>query len=233
MLMLATLGSSDTLETLWIWLNGIDPQVALLLVFILLFLAGCGLPMPEDIPLVFTGILIGLPSTQSLYGGWIPAMLVASVVCYTSILTGDVVAYTLGRRYGHAISRVPPFKWAMSKKRIDRLDRWFVRFGNWTVFFGRMVAGIRFVTFVMAGMARMPLHKFIAFDTLGAVVTVPAWICLGYILGTHFQRIAEWMSMVSTTTWIVLASVVLVFVGYRWVRRARRTRKNSRDIEEF
>jgi len=224
MFTLASLVSHESLEQLWTALNAIDPQYALLVVFLLLFLAGCGLPLPEDIPLTFTGILLGLPVTQRLYGGLVTSAIVIGAVCYTAIITGDLVAYWLGKRYGRTISRYPPFKWAMPEYRLKRLDRWFERFGNWTVFFGRMVAGIRFVTFAVAGMAHMRLSRFIFYDSLAALVTVPAWILLGYVVGTHFQQILEWMSRVSTTTWILVGAGIVGFLIWRYLRRRRKGR---------
>ena len=229
MFMFATLISPDSLESIWLALNAIDPQYALLVVFFLLFLAGCGLPLPEDIPLTFTGILLGLPAMQARYGGLVSATVVVGVVCYTSIITGDLVAHWLGRRYGRSISKYPPFRWAMPEHRIQRLHRWFDRFGNATVFFGRMVAGIRFVTFVVAGMAGMPVSRFIFWDSLAALITVPAWIILGYVVGTHFQQIVEWMSTVSTTTWIVVGTLIVAFFIFRLVTGRRRRKARAVD----
>ncbi len=227
MLTLASLVSSESLEGLWLWINAIDPQYALLLVFVLLFLAGCGLPLPEDIPLTFTGILLGLPRTQATYGGHYPAIIIIGLICYTAIITGDLVAYFLGYRFGSTLAKYPPFKWAMPGHRIRRLQRWFAKFGNATVFFGRMVAGIRFVTFGMAGMARMPGGTFIMYDSIAALVTVPAWIVLGYMVGTHFQKIVDWMGRVSTTTWIALGVAIVLFIVYRLVRNRQRKKEEA------
>jgi len=217
--------TAESLEQIWQFINGIDPQYALLAIFVLLFLAGCGLPLPEDIPLTFSGILLGFGPMQSAYGGVVNSAILVGAVCYTSIITGDLVAYHLGKKYGRTLTRYRPFKWAMPERRIARLDRWFARFGSWTVFLGRMVAGIRFVTFVMAGMARMPLREFVLFDSLAALVTVPAWIILGYVLGTHFKQIVEWMSTLSTTTWILLGCLLVFFIIYRLCRRRVKNRR--------
>jgi membrane protein DedA with SNARE-associated domain len=222
MFTLASLVTTENLESLWLSLNAMDPVVALSIVFVLLFLAGCGLPMPEDIPLTFSGILLGLPRTQETFGGLWGAVAVVGILCYSSIILGDLVAYWLGKRYGRTISKYPPFRWAMPVHRIERLDRWFAKFGSWTVFFGRMVAGIRFVTFAMAGMTKMPLRKFILMDSVAALITVPAWIILGYVVGTHFEQIIEWMSTVSTTTWIILATALALFFLYKLLRRKRK-----------
>ncbi|MBM4353389.1 MAG: hypothetical protein FJ109_06265 [Deltaproteobacteria bacterium] len=67
MFLCASIFSPESLASLWQSLNSIDPLWALLVVFLVLFLAGCGLPLPEDIPLTFAGILLGLPATQERF----------------------------------------------------------------------------------------------------------------------------------------------------------------------
>jgi len=226
MFVCASIFSPESLANLWQALNSIDPYWALAVVFAVLFLAGCGLPLPEDIPLTFTGILLGLPGTQEAFGGLAGAIGAVVVICYTSILSGDLVAWKLGRRFGRTLTRYVPFRWFLPENRIHRVESWFQRFGNWTVFFGRMVAGIRFVTFVIAGMARMPASRFILFDSLGALVTVPVWLVLGYVLGTHFDQIVQWMSRISTTTWLVLGALAVLIVLWRLAHKGHRATEN-------
>lgn len=227
MLRFAALFGPETLEQLWQAFNTVDPQVALLIVFVFLFLAGCGLPVPEDIPLTFTGILLSLPVVQHEFGSLAAAIAVVALVCYASILSGDLVAYHLGRKYGRSLALHRPFKWLMPAHRVERLDRWFVKFGNWTVFLGRMMAGVRFVTFVLAGMTRMPRSRFIIYDSLAALVTVPAWLTLGYVLGAHFHDIVKWISRIHRTTWIAVGALLVLILTYRFYRRRLKKRDSA------
>jgi membrane protein DedA with SNARE-associated domain len=227
---LAALFTAQDMERWWAVIENVDPVFALIAVFVLLFLAGCGLPVPEDIPLIFTGILLGLPGVHAAYGGKAEALAIVAVACYSAILTGDLVAYHIGRKWGLSVAVYPPFKWALSERRVERLQSWYHRFGSWTVFFGRMVAGIRFVSFVCAGMARMSRTKFILFDSLAALVTVPFWIVVGYVLGTHFRDIAVWMSRVSRTTWLLVGLLILVLFGNWLYRRLRRRKVEHRNV---
>lgn len=227
--MLAALVTPEMLQGWWDALQGINPFWALGIVWVLLFAAGAGLPLPEDIPLTFTGILLGLPSVDAYFGGFIPAVALVGFVCYTSILMGDLIAYYLGKRFGRGLALVPPFKWFLTEKRLHKLDGWFLRFGNWTVFWGRMVAGVRFVTFFMAGTTRMPVGKFILFDSLAALITVPVWITLGILLGAHFGEILDWMSRLNTGVWIVVGVAVAAFVAWRIVSKRRRAAQEKAE----
>ena len=149
------------------------------------------------------------------------------MLIYISIIAGDLIAYSMGRRFGKDIATWPGLRRALSPERRARLERWFARYGNWAVFLGRMMAGVRFVTFVSAGIARMPVHRFVVFDSLASLVTVPAWIFLGYIIGTHFDRLMVWMSRINTTTWIVAATGIGSFFVVRTILNRRKERKRT------
>ena len=71
--------------------------------FGLLFACGLGFPLPEDIPLLLAGYFVAqVPGTPGkMY------LLPAAIVAWTGILAGDSVLYSLGRRYGLNITRVP------------------------------------------------------------------------------------------------------------------------------
>jgi len=216
---LAALITPEMLEGWWASLQSINPFWALGVVWVLLLLAGAGLPLSEDIPLTFTGILLGMPSVDDHFGGFWPAVAIVGFVCYTSIIAGDLIAYYLGRRYGRGLTGVRPFKWFLTRKRLEKLDGWFKRFGNWTVFWGRMVAGVRFVTFFMAGTTRMPVSKFILFDSLAALVTVPIWITLGIVLGAHFEEILAWMGRLNTGVWVAVGALAVALIAWKIFRR--------------
>ncbi len=216
----------EDLKSLWATISTLDPVYTLAVISAVLFFSGAGVPIPEDLPLTFTGILLSLPQTVDRFGGPAPSIITIGLITYAAILSGDLIAYTLGRRFGNDIATWPLLRLALSTKRRARLERWFARYGNWAVFLGRMVAGVRFVTFVSAGIAKMPVHRFVLFDSLASLVTVPAWIFLGYMIGTHFDQLLVWMSRVNATTWLVLGIGVVAFFVVRGIMRRRRKSRN-------
>ncbi len=223
----AALFGREDLESIWAYINTLDTGLTVAAIVGVLFVSGAGLPMPEDIPLTFTGILLSLPQTSEYFGGFVPALLAIGALIYLSIICGDLIAYSLGRRFGSDIANWPFLRRALSPKRRARLERWFAKYGNWAVFLGRMMAGVRFVTFVSAGIARMPVHRFVVFDSLASLVTVPAWIFLGYVIGTHFDQLMVWMSRVNTTTWIVAATGIIAFFVVRKVLKRRKEQRQA------
>jgi membrane protein DedA with SNARE-associated domain len=206
------------LDWAWEWVSGMNPHYAFAGVFLLLLAAGCGLPLPEDIPLTFAGILLSIPSVTAVYGGFPETAAMVGIGAWVSILGGDLIAYWYGYRFGDHIAELPVFKHILTPAKRRRLDRWFHRFGNWTVFLGRMMAGVRIVTFITAGIARMNLGRFILFDSLGALITVPLWLTLGHVIGSNFDTILIWISRINRTTWGVVLLLLLVLLLVRRLR---------------
>src|SRR3977135_1951389 len=78
--------------------------------------------------------------------------------CITGAIAGDAISFWLGQRYGDLIGRVWPFR-----DRPELLIRgfaFFERHGGKSVFIGRFLGPLRAVIPLIAGVARMPSHRF-------------------------------------------------------------------------
>jgi membrane protein DedA with SNARE-associated domain len=146
------------------------------LILIVLFLSGVGLPLPEDIPLTLAGFTI-MKQARDVF---IPThFAVAFLILAIPILGGDIIAYSLGRRYGLGLTeRFHILRRVLTEARLRRVQHWFDRYHAFAVFMGRQVAGVRFVTFFTAGSMRVPFRRFVLFDFLGCLVSVPVWMTL-------------------------------------------------------
>lgn len=109
-------------------------------VFIALILAPLGLPLPEDLTLLLAGVLIGQGHASAIS---------TFFVGYFGILCADSIAWTYGRRFGlHPtgfISRL------VGPSDVERIERFYRRWGAWTIVIARMVPGTRIPAFFFAG----------------------------------------------------------------------------------
>jgi membrane protein DedA with SNARE-associated domain len=201
------------------------------LIFGVLVLTGFGLPTPEDIWLTLAGFSAYKQGGDSFI--WYYFVL-AFFGCTTANLIGDSVAWFMGRRWGFGIrDRVKIMRTMLTEARMRRVQGWFDNYGNWTVFLGRQLAGVRFVTFFSAGTMRMPWLKFILFDFLGCFVSIPVWFALGALAAIYGQ---EWLEVASRyagggliTAALIAIAIFLIVVKVRSIKRARR---DARQIEE-
>ncbi|MCA8911223.1 MAG: DedA family protein [Planctomycetes bacterium] len=199
-------------------------------VLFVLVLTGIGLPTPEDIWLTLAGFSAYKQAGDEFVWYYFVG---AFLACSVSILIGDTGAWFMGRKLGFGIrDRFKFMRRILTEKRMRKVQGWFDNYGNWTVFLGRQVAGVRFVTFFSAGTMRMSLPRFLLFDFLGCLVSVPIWLTLG-ALASNYGR--EWLERASKSVgggmMIVAVVAIAVFVIVIKIRSARRAKKDAEDIE--
>ena len=200
-----------------------------LMIFGILVMTGLGLPLPEDIWMSLAGFTAFTQGDNQFVLG---LFVMGFFVCSGAAVLGDIGAYSMGRRYGFGIrDRFKFLRRLLSEKRLHRVQGWFQNYGAAAVFLGRQVAGVRFVTFFTAGTMRMGLAKFMLWDFLGCLVSVPVWMTLG-ALAAKFGK--PWMETKSkTVVWAVLLGVLAVVLVFLIVARVRQARREAAGEPEF
>jgi membrane-associated protein len=118
-------------------------------------------------------------------------------------IAGDQAGYMIGKAVGR--------KWFREDARILKLSHlesaegFFTRYGGRALVLARFVPIVRTYTPLVAGAARYPYRKFLAWNVLGAVSWAVSVTLLGVWLG-HVEFIAKNIDVLSVV--IVLASVV-------------------------
>jgi membrane protein DedA with SNARE-associated domain len=170
------------MDKLFVFLTTSTGMVAYGAVFAVLVACGVGLPLPEDIPLVAAGYL-SWQGTMQL----VPAFFVS----LAGVLIGDSIIYVIGRHIGPRVFEHKTILRFYKRERLEKARQRFAKYGDKTVFFGRFVAGIRAVVFFMAGALGMSYPRFILWDGIAAVLSIPIWIGLGYWAGHQFGNEIE------------------------------------------
>src|SRR5688572_5633011 len=131
-------------------------------------------------------------------------------------LVGALVGYAIGAWGGRPLLD----RWGryvgIGAEDLDRADAWFVRWGSWAVFLGRMVPLVRTFVSYPAGIARMPLGKFIVFSTLGSLIWNVALIVAGFVVGENYEQIAAALKPYEYVIYAVVFLVVAYFVARWW-----------------
>ncbi len=176
--------------------------------FSVLFLCGLGLPLPEEVTLIASGMAVG----------WAQAdFVVASAVCVLGILAGDMVVFGLGRWFGQPLLATRFMRFVLPQKRQDRVSRFFRHHGSKTVFFARFFAGLRIGVYFYAGQHGMKLWRFLAFDLAGALISGPTSIWVGKFAASQIadpheaSRFAARM-LHRGQSWIYMAVGLLIVV---------------------
>lgn len=203
------------MEELLALLSGHSETLLYAALFLILVLCGVGLPLPEDIPLITAGFLafekvLDLPT--------------ALVVALLAILVGDSLIFFIGRKWGLSLLSHRLVRSILPEERLTRVQRYFERYGDRTVFFARFVVGLRAATFWAAGTLNVSYGRFILFDGLAALLSVPAFVLLGWYFGDDIERAMRLLDRIE----IVLLIVALVAIGsfVYWEIKRRRHKLN-------
>jgi membrane protein DedA with SNARE-associated domain len=171
-------------------------------------------PLPEDIPLISGGWLVGKE-------GSLPLMVATGLV---GILVGDSIIFRAGQTWGERLldTRIGRH---IPGERVQRTIYAFERHGPKFIMSARFVPGLRAVTYFVAGLTGVPYWKFLTFDALAACVSAPAWVYLGWWARRHRMLAQVWQWSAQTqlaTLGVITGAAVISLVVANLRRRARR-----------
>src|SRR5688572_6324451 len=117
-----------------------------------LILTGCGMPIPEEVPIVLAGVL------SSKEDGLDPWM--AYAACLTGALVGDAVMYAIGYHWGHGLLKEhPKFAHILHAEREERFERAIQNHGLKVLLVARFLVGVRGPVYLAAGVARISFRR--------------------------------------------------------------------------
>ncbi len=175
-------------------------------IFFALVVAGFGVPLPEELTILVSGYLTAVNYLD-------PA--VTLLACYTGVLAGDIVTYCIGRFGASYLLESKFARWLISPKKLEQIQYYYRGYGPIYLLGARQVAGLRFPSFFTAGMVRMDFFKFILFDGLAALVSVPGIFLIAYYFGPRLRDALNFVLDLRETTLVVGVTLLLVFsVGF-------------------
>jgi membrane protein DedA with SNARE-associated domain len=153
------------------------------------------------------------PLTQTPWN-FVIALLVATLGAVLGSLAGYLIGAWGGRplldRYGRYVHIKPDD--------LDRADAWFARYGDWAVFFGRLVPLVRALINYPAGVARMPVGRFLLFSALGSLPWNAALLLGGVLLGENYRRLYDTVKPYEYLIYVIVL-IGFAYIVYRWLSR--------------
>lgn len=186
-------------------------------IFALMAISSACIPIPSEVVMLFAGFAVADPTQSASHHqmtliGVILAGLLGTMV-------GSWIAYGVGRGGRLELLERHGARFHMGPAQIERADRWFQRYGEPTVLFGRLIPLVRAFVSLPAGVAKMRFARFTALSLIGATPWVVALALAGHALGGDWTSVRKWFEYVDYAV-IVLA---VVGVAYAVVRRRGRS----------
>lgn len=201
------------IDTIVEWFIGIAGRLDYFGVFFLMVVESSFIPFPSELVIppaaflaargemsIFLVILFG--TLGSLVGAWVNYFL--------ALFLGKPVVYALVRR-----------KWAkwflLSEAKLERAERYFLKYGVVSTFVGRLLPVIRQLISLPAGFVKMNFGIFSLFTFLGAGIWITVLALLGYFFGLN----ENFHAYVYVKLGLAGCGVVFIFVAW-FVRRRRK-----------
>ena len=186
-------------------------------VFVVLLLGSLGVPIPEEMPIIAAAVL----SHEGIVRWWL-----ALPICLLGVLSGDIVLYWVGRRWGEQVLAWRLIRLVLSPARAQWLNAAYRRHALKTVVTARHIMGLRAAAFLTAGSAGVPFWKFLLADAGAALLGVPLAFGLAYFFTDQIKaimadvhRAERWLGLAG-----LLALATMLGVGvWRWHRRVGAT----------
>jgi membrane protein DedA with SNARE-associated domain len=188
----------------------------------LITLNSSGIPIPSELIMPFSGYLV--------YLGRFNLFLVATAGAVGCNL-GSAIAYWIGARGGRPlVMRYGRFV-LMSPHDLDRMSRFFDRYGSIAILVGRMLPVVQTFVAFPAGIARMPRLRFHIYTSVGSLIWYSCLAWAGMKLGEAWHtdpRLKEIFHRFHLAVEIALVAALVWFIWSHLLRKRRSTEPEDR-----
>jgi membrane protein DedA with SNARE-associated domain len=183
------------------------------------------LPAASELTMLYAGALAAgafAHSHVTAFGHGINGHAKAYVAIVVAGIAGNVVGALLGwslGRFAEAGLERRGRLFHVTPVRLARAHRWFERFGRVAVPVGFMTPGIRSFVAIPAGIARMPLVRFLVLALIGIAVFCFGLAGIGWAVGSSYGSVRRYVDYVAIAALVVF---VVWLIG-RWRASSRLT----------
>jgi membrane protein DedA with SNARE-associated domain len=182
-------------------------------VFALMAIGSACIPIPSEVVMLFAGFAVADPGQSASHHHMTMVGIVLAGLHGTMV--GSWITYGIGRGGRLELLERHGSKLHIGGDQISRAERWFERFGEPVVFFGRMVPLIRAFVSLPAGVARMPFWRFSVLSFLGSIPWVLALAFAGHALGSDWTTVRKGFQYVD----YLILLLILAGIAYAIVLR--------------
>lgn len=139
--------------------------------------------IPSEIVLSYAGFLVAQNEINFI------GAVVAGTIGGT---LAQIFLYWLGYYGGRPIVEKYGKYLLIKKSHLDKSEEWFQRYGVGVIFSARFIPVVRHAISIPAGLAKMPLGRFVMYTVLAIIPWSIFFIYLGEQLGTNWRHIKEY-----------------------------------------
>jgi len=140
-------------------------------------------------------------------------------------LLADSIWYYVGRQRGNRILKLLCRISLEPDSCVRRTEDVFLKHGTRGIILAKFLPGLGTVMPPLAGMYRVDLRRFLAFDGLGALLYVGCFLVLGLLFRNQLHQVAEWLDRLGRGALVLLVSLLVAYIAFKFIKRQRALRK--------
>jgi membrane protein DedA with SNARE-associated domain len=197
------------------FLNGLYGAVGYVGVMLAMAIESAMVPLPSELVLPYAGFLVFDPNaieplTHARWDFWIVV-----IVATLGNTLGSIVGYYIGAWGGRPFLERYGKYLLIREHELELADRFFQKYGPATAFFSRLMPIVRTFISFPAGVARMPIGKFILYSTLGALPWSILLVWAGQQLGANWVEIRHMLQPYDLAIAVIGVALVAGFIWWR------------------
>ncbi len=172
-------------------------------IFLLLIIIAI-IPIPEELVLILVGYFAGYGFAE------FDKILVIGVI---GVLIGDNLLFLISKHSSYYINKVK----TLMPKKFAKYEKHMKKHMGKTIFLLRFVVGLRFLSPVIAGSAKVNNFKFFLFDFFAVIIFVPVFLYLGYNFSAVISIIINKILLIKNFTigMVLVASIFIIKPLYK------------------
>jgi membrane protein DedA with SNARE-associated domain len=191
------------------WIMQVISSTGYVGIVFLMFAENVFPPIPSEVIVPLAGFMVS--KGELSFVGVVIAGTLGSVL-------GSLPFYYMGRKIEEKRLRRLTQKYGrwltISEDDIDSAKVWFDKYGGWTVFFCRLIPGIRSLISLPAGIEQMNAISFILWSTAGMALWTTILTTAGYLLRSNFEKVEDYLDPI---VYIIIGALIVAYI-YRIIR---------------
>ncbi len=183
-----------------------NQEVALPCMVLMILAASVGFPVSIDVMLIIVACL-----AADMDPGQITILLGAFAL---SCVASASIAYWIGRFGGTKFRRFAPL--------IEKMQKYYDRFGIWTVFFVRFVPfGARNIVYYTSGMSKLSYVKFLCADLAACAIWSTLFFFIFYNLAHSLEHLIMHQTWINISIFCAFSVTVIGVICYKFIKQKR------------
>ncbi len=195
--------------------------------WLFVFIAAVGIPLPTSLVLLASGAFAALGDFN---------VFVLGIIAVTASTSGDNVGYFIGRRWGSKVLlwlQGPRWQRLISPRNFARAQAYFQKRGGWAVFLTRFLfSALGGITNLLAGAEFYAYRRFLFADITGEATGAAIALLLGYLFGASWEAVGNILGAVSLLAFALLVVIFLIHYMIKLAQQARVAQEEGVDASK-